>query len=478
MTERGDNGKFRRRPASALGDGVVPPPPPGPPAKPAAPAPIMSLPMAWGSSSPRPPRPIGAPRELPPIAAPEPPAPPPSPAPASAVEPPAQHPPSPAPTASTEGQNNASHAANNYADARRTRDAAKWRTAQHVPQGEIGLLGAWTHAVTTVPAYAMTIWLRRVDPQAGAYEILIYGDAVASSDFPERALYDEVRKQRRQPTVAERFIGRIRALTADGQTVDVGSGEIALPPEPTGPTATPWSNPGSPWGPSPWPMMPGAPPSSSSSPWGPPPSPWGSPWGWGGGAGGYGFGYGGPMMAMQHELAELRAKLAAQPPAALQGHPELVELWRVMNETLASSQRHNQPASMDPTTSKVLELAFSRLAKDNVPAAQVDPFSMLERVLTIADKLGGGGKGGGLTIHQVGDGMLVENKDGDLDVGASAVLSVLKEGKATLGGIASALKAKGAQIAANGSGAVRPQGPRPAAASPTANGSAPKALDK
>jgi hypothetical protein len=380
--------------------------------------------------------------------------PPPEPPRAVRVEQPPPAPPAPAPTivsAQPEGQNNASHASNTYADARRMRDAARWRTTTAIPQGETGLLGAWTYAVTVYPVRAMTVHLRRIEPAAGTYEILLYGDQLLGGDFPDRCLYDEVRRQRRQPTVAERFTGRIRAMTADGSYLDVGSGELALPPEPT--TAAPsWSNPQNAWA-SPW----GAPPWASGSMG--TPAPWGMPpWGFGGG--GYGMAMGGPVMAMQQKIAELEAKLAvAQPPAALAGHPELVEMWRIMQQTISETHRHNNQTTLDPTVSKMMDLAFTQLAKSNTPASQVDPFAMLDKVLTLADKLGGG-RSSGLQIHQVGESMLVEDKDGKLDVGTSVALSVMKDGKDALKGIATALRTRAAQ---SGSGAARPG----AAAKPT-----------
>ena len=379
--------------------------------------------------------------------------------------PPAPPPPPPAPTivsAPPEGQNNASHASNTYADARRMRDAGRWRTSTAIPQGETGLLGAWSYAVTVYPVRAMTVHLRRVEPAAGFYEILLYGDQLLGGDFPDRCLYDEVRRQRRQPTVAERFTGRIRAMTADGSYLDVGSGELALPPEPT--TAAPtWSNPQNPWA-SPW----GAPPwAGSPGPMGGgAPSPWGAPpWGFGGG---YGMPIGGPMMLMQQKIAELEHKLATQsPPAAIAGHPELVEMWRIMQTTIADAHKGSQ--QMDPTVSKLLELSFSQLAAKGTPAKEVDPFAMLDKVLSLADKLGQGGKSSGLTIHQVGESMLVENKDGNLDVGTSVALSVMKDGKDALKGIATALKTRAAQ--ASSSGAARPGGGGAGAAKP--NGAPP-----
>jgi hypothetical protein len=352
------------------------------------------------------------------------------------------------------------------------RDANRWRTASHVPQGETGLLGAWTFAVTEYPPQSMTIWLKRIDPQVGSYELLIPGEALTGNDFPDRRLYQELRRQRRQPSVAERFSGRIRALAPDGNYLDIGAGEVSLPPEPNE-TAAPWSNPQNPWAASAgWP---------SSPPWGGGPQGW-PPWN----GGGYGqawpggYGMGGPMQAMMHEIAELKAKLSAQPPAVIAGNPELVELWKVMHSTIEAARPHQAP-SIDPAVAKLLDLAFARLAQTNTPASSVDPFSLIERVMGLAEKFGSGGKSGGITLHTVDGATLLEKSDGTLDVGGSVALSLLKDSKAAIQSVGTAIRARaGGQGQPGGParpGAAPPAaGPRPNGAAPAGNGAPPRAI--
>ncbi|HZU83492.1 MAG TPA: hypothetical protein VE987_11270 [Polyangiaceae bacterium] len=383
-------------------------------------------------------------------------------------------PPTP-PPADPEGQQNAAQAATNYADMRRMRDARRWGSQAQIPQGENSLVHAWAYAVTTYPAYGFTIWLKRVEPVQGGYEFHLTGEQLAGGDYPDRRLYEEVRRFRRQPSVAERFVGRIRALTPDGSYVDLGAGELSLPPEPTAqPTA--WADPGSAWG-----RPPG-------SPWGAPP-PWamgamvGGGWGpmpWGNG----GFGYGmmgapppGSLVAMQQEIAQLKAQISATPPAAIAGHPELVEMWKMMNETISQSQRYAQ-AQDGGTTKMLLEFVLANMAKSNTPVSSVDPFSMLERIITVADKLrppaSGGGERPGIVIHDVGGTKLVEDKDGNLDTASSAVLSVLGDAKDALKAVSSAARAR----IGWGGGARPPAVPPSGAQPPRANGAAPPATTK
>src|SRR4029077_726306 len=93
--------------------------------------------------------------------------------------------------------------------------------------------------------------------------------------------------------------------SAEGHVLDIGGGDIALPPEPSQQPAS-WTSPAGPW---PAPMTPAAP----TWPWAPygysstPPAP--PPW-W------YGLGYPPP------------AQTAQPPPQAIAHDPALLELWK------------------------------------------------------------------------------------------------------------------------------------------------------
>lgn len=458
------------------------PPPDAPPAAAAPapappPAPIMSL-GAWGRARSDPPRPIGAhpvaraPALAPLPTAPAAPPPPPPPAPAAVAAPPpwppapngAQGPapapggpfayappgapppyapPTPPPGPAPEGWRNSAHATNNYADALRSRDARQWTKGRDVPQGENLLVHAWAFAVTEYPARAMTLSLLASD---GQYELLIDGDTLDGSDFPDRRLYAEVERQRRRPGMNEKFLGRIRALTRDGAYLDVGSGSISLPPRVDAP-AQPWAQPGA----------------------------VGQPFAYGGGYGAMPYGYGampygpgygppgmwgGPMAQMQQQIEQLRAQLALKPPAALQGNPELVELWKTMQLTMAQTTTAATSQSSE-LTSRLIDLALSRAAAtgDKSP----DPFAMFDRVLAMVDKLRPAQNGGsGLTIHQVGDATLLEKKDGELDIPGSIALSVIGDAKKAASGIAAYARSRVASGASGGTG-NRPPSVRQAA---------------
>jgi hypothetical protein len=284
---------------------------------------------------------------------------------------------------------------------------------------------------------------------------LIAGDELTSHDMPDRALMAGVRRQRRQPNANEKFMGRIRALLPDGSYEEIGAGSIALPPEPEAPAQT-WGQPAPMFGPSP------AMPYGGGPPW------WN---GWGGG-GGYGmgpwgagpWGMGSPMQAMQQQLSELRAQLA-KPPDAIAGNPALVEMWRFM-QTMVETNRAtaaNGASGQNELLFKVLDM-FAANARPT-GGATPDPLDLVDKVVTLADKLRGppaaAGKSG-INIHKVGDATLLEDKDGNLDVGGSVALSVISDAK-------DALKAwsAGRKVAAQtANGGARPPTARATAGAP------------
>jgi hypothetical protein len=414
----------------------------------AAPPAMAAAPMSWFSSSgSRPPRPSGVPIGAPPpapsavVAA----APPTAaeiasapPAPAVEVPPPAPPPPplpvaAPAFRAPPEGQNNPSHAANAYAEQRRTHDGQRWLRTKDVPQGENRLVAAYAHAVTMYPPYGLTLNLHADD---GAYELMIAGEEIVASNFPDRDLYAHLRGIRRRPTQNEKFTGRIRALLPNGEYIDVGSGRVALPPEPDAPAQT-WGNAGGPaWNAA------GAPPWAAA--WGAAP-PWAQQWGamppwamgsWGGGQGG------GMVQMLMTEIAQLRKQLESKPPAEIAGNPALTEMWRAWQQAqqVLVQQQNGSNASQTELTGKLIDHMFAAMsAKASAPApTAADAFTTIERVAGLMDKFRGPQQSDkpGITIHQVGEATIMEDANGKMDLGGSLLLSALGDAKKIVGAVA------------------------------------------
>lgn len=245
-------------------------------------------------------------------------------------------------------------------------DGWKWRAErQPQPQAESQLVLVWASILARgLPAQAATIWIRAVEPAPG-YEFFITGDAVCGPD-PDRALWQAIRQARRKPSVAERFVGRIRAPSETGHAVELGGGDLTLPPEPPQ-ASTPWAPPQNPWGagqgypgaPSPYGY--GAPP---MGPYGPPP-----PW-WGGGAMGM------PPWWGATQVGQLTQ---APAPATVQSDPAALQMWTAMQHALSEQSQANQRL--------MLEFMTQAMKPQAPAAAPGDPFAMLERVLSITKTL-------------------------------------------------------------------------------------------
>jgi hypothetical protein len=292
-------------------------------------------------------------------------------------------------------------------------DGWKFRAErQPQPQTETQLVLVWASILARgIPPQAATIWMRAVEPLPG-YEFFITGDAVCGPD-PDRALWQAIRQARRKPTVAERFIGRIRAPSETGQVVELGGGDLTLPPEP--PTqSTPWATPQSPWGPAPG-GYPGSP-----------------PYGYGGGA----MGPYGPQIA------------APPPPAAVQSDPAALAAWQTMAEL---------------NSKMMLELIGHAMKPAPVAAAAPPPdaFAMLERVLGITKLMrdqteAAAPAAGGVTVLRVDeDSTLVLDKDGNVNNGATGWANI-KHAKNIVNGIRS-MRSGGPGAVVNGGGAQPPR---------------------
>jgi hypothetical protein len=304
----------------------------------------------------------------------------------------------------------------------------------------------------------MTVTLRRVDPIEGAYEFYIPGDALIS-DWPERKVYDEVNRRRQQPWLAERFSARIRALSPNGETLELAGGEIAFPADASR-VRPPASN-----------GAPGAPGTMGAPPYGYPPGyppPYGYPPAYGAPPAGYpygyppAYGYGAPPGALPGWLPGspwgppppwYGQPQSAQPPAKVAADPELLAMWRTNQEIQASAAKDANTQARELTT-RLLDLALERASTP--PPEKEDGFATLERAINLVDKLRPPvepqSPSRGITIHNVDGARIVENKDGDLDVGASGLLSIVGDAKAFLQSRAAAVKASSTP----GIGASRP----------------------
>lgn len=303
-------------------------------------------------------------------------------------------------------------------------DGWKWRAErQPQPQAETQLVLVWASIIARgIPPQAATIWIRSVEPNPG-YEFFITGDAVCGPD-PDRALWQAIRQARRKPTVAERFIGRIRAPSETGQVVELGGGDLTLPPEPPQ-ASTPWAAPQTPWGAQPG-GYPGAPP-----PYGYGGPPMGHPYGmgmpppWWGGAGGMGM----PPWWGATQLG------APPPPPVVQSDPAALSAWQLMAEQNGRMMMELIGHAMKPPPAAP------------VAAAPADPFAMLERVLgitkTLRDQTAPEPAAAGVTVLRVDeDSTLVLDKEGNINNQATGWANI-----------------KHARNIVNGIRAMRPGGP-------------------
>lgn len=356
-----------------------------------APPPGFSIPVrnpfgfgGFGGAGPRPPlrvggQPVVTTPASPPIATPA--------TPAATSDAPAE----PAPQAPT-AQAVAADATNAWSQHRQWREDRRYASPrQPVAQGETLLVHAWEQLVLSgrLPPQACTIWVRSVEPVPG-YEFFIPGESVVGQ-FPSRALYDFCMANRRRRDVPERMVGRIRAPDDTGRPIELGGGELHLPPSPPTVAAAPWSTPGQ-----------GAPPWGYG--YGAPPSPWGlgaPPW----------MGGGMPPWWTGTPFGALAA--AAQPPAppaAVQQDPNALRMWQAMQE--------NQHTLLK----SVIELASRPPTPAPAAPAPPDPFVMLERVLGVVEKLrpAESGPSPGITVTKVDeDFTLVTDKNGDVHQNAT-----------------------------------------------------------
>jgi hypothetical protein len=329
---------------------------------------------------------------------------------------------------------------NSYAERTRRREDVRFARAKEVPQGENLLVHAWTWAIQQYPPEGLTIWLHRTEPLTGSYEFFIPGHAVVG-EFPDRRLYEEAQRRRRQPNIAEHFFGRVKALSHDGTHMQIACGHIELPPEPAAapwdgnvyrgvssgqpsgpPVPPPYGSYGSPWGGGSPPSWTGAPPHGGSSPWwsgamppwiaGPPPAWW--------------------MQAMQAMQAQhAQPQPPPPPPAAVQNNPDLLSMWNAM---LAQMQPFQQMQGK-MLTELMTRVFAAQPAAAAAAATQAKPPELLDQVHALGalaealDKIRGpapaaGGERRGLHIHKIDDHTLVENKEGDLDPVATAIFEL------------------------------------------------------
>jgi len=314
-------------------------------------------------------------------------------APAAAAQPPPAPPPRPwLPSQSGAADQNA------YRERLADRESNRWGKRSEVLQPEASsLVHAWTYYLSIYPPAALTIWLRRTIPIENSYDLFVSGESFIGESYPDRKLYETIRSMRRQPNIAETFTGRIQGRSSEGQPLDVGGGDLRLPPEPNTQPAQ-WGQPASPWG---APPMYGAP-----GMMGAPPPPWGAPSPWGALPMGGGYPYGAPpWWAMMPQ--------APAPPPAIAHDPAAVEMWRAMKEmqiAAAHSTGEHQALAMKLQTT-LLEKLFDRLGSP----AQSSGGSMKETIDTISavaglvnNLRGGGDKDAASDALQI-----VETKQGD-----------------------------------------------------------------
>ena len=352
------------------------------------------------------------------------------------VEPPAPAP-MPAPPTRVVGPPQLGAAvSNSYAERVAERDAGFHGRREHVVQPEQYLVHAWTFAIRTFPPSALTIWLQRTVPAENGYQFYIQGEEIAADPYPDRKLYDVIRSRRRQPAVAETFVGRIRGLSSEGSTLDVGGGSIQLPPDPqqAAPTWAPSSGAPPPWayGGAPPPGMPfgygyGAPPGGGQ------PAPWGMPPWW--------------AMMPPWMMGQQQTPPVQTPPASIAHDPALVEIWKsVMSLSTTTAQGSNEAQARAATEqSKLVHLLFSTLlerekgGKAESTGGIKDTLELFRSMAGLVKEMqGGGGDEDGLKIHEIGGGDKIFSTGGKVDKELTAAYAI----KTGLEGIAKGVGGK------------------------------------
>jgi hypothetical protein len=248
------------------------------------------------------------------------------------------------------------------------------------------------------PPNACTIWITCSEPLPG-YSFPIRGETVGGTR-PDLALYDALRRTRQRPKVLESFTGRITAPARDGKTLELGTGDLSLPPEGEPGAAGAWGQPqAAAWGP-PQGIPPayggqwggaygGPPPWMPPGPWGP----WGPP-GWGG-AGAWG---GAAAQQPPAWALPILQSLQQQPPPNIASDPRALELWKAM-------QQANQPMQ-DLTTRLITGLMEKATPAAAVPAA--DPVDTITKYAKLINELRGpqaaASEGGPVQVTMVPDG--------------------------------------------------------------------------
>ncbi len=304
--------------------------------------------------------------------------------------------------------------ANAYSEDHQQRERDRWGKNRHVPQPDTKLVHCWTAALVHFPPTALTLWLTRTSPAQSSYEIWISGEELFDPVFPDRKLYEVARRKRRQPTVAESFVGRIRGVSENGTQYDCGYGEIHFPPEEAAGSAPPWGSSAamSPWGPAA-----GGPPG-----WGPPPwaaQGWGAPPGWGGPPPPWAQAWGGQ----------------GPPPAPtnVQSDPVLLQVWQASAEATANAQRASADSAARAADSQnaILTMLLQRVLAPAAPAAPAgglrETIGMMKDMASLVETMRGPQEAPnrGVSVLDLGGGdRVIQNKHGDIDVAASGLLGV------------------------------------------------------
>lgn len=313
-----------------------------------------------------------------------------------------------------------------------TRDAQDFAARRPMPQGETMLTQAWLQVirVRNVPPQACTISMRRSEP-APIYDFYIPGEAVAGA-HPDRELFEYVERNRRQPEIAETFVGRIQAQTAAGELQDLGWGHIYLAPRAAQQAGNPWAPPQAPgWGggaqPAGGAWSGGAPPPQAPQPQGPV--------------------MGGRLATCSACASQVSIEAASCPrcgqpfarmgaaPPYVQGAPPAVAV-------------PTAPNSSDPIVLELYKLQIEahkemveRLRQNPQPVAapvqQGDPWTFVERAIRLAKDLqpqavpvAAAPEGPAVTVHKLdGGGAIVTNRDGvDKDMSTMLIYKDVAEG--------------------------------------------------
>jgi len=308
------------------------------------------------------------------------------------------------------------------------RDLVSRRQGKPMPQGETMLVQAWLTVLRSrrIPPSACTIHVRRVEPEP-IYDLVIPGEVVAG-EHPDRQLHEYIERNRRQPSLPEHFLGRIQAMTATGEPMDLGWGDLYLAPQQQNAAA-----------PLPW----GA-PSAAAPTWGPAPPTYGAPpQGWPYGSPQQPPPYGAQYMPPPgYVLVPAGAAPYGQPPAPPapppppQNHsdPMILEMWK------EQMRAHNRQVELHQEM--LNRGAFGGQQAAAAPArdgkAELDnTLTTLDRVLSLVDKIrppvAESSGGGPVAVHTLGDGTtLVSNREGidkdttQLLIGKSMLTDVVK----------------------------------------------------